>query len=64
MKPTIDILIHSVMKVIEEFPMELSYNDFNLFLNLLWTPRSSLKASGGPVTHIEGPCCNFEHVSM
>jgi len=32
--------------------MELSYGNINLFLNLLWTPKSSVEAPGGPLTHI------------
>lgn len=40
MKPTITIIhiiiiTHNVMSVIREIPMELSYSDINLFLNLL-----------------------------
>lgn len=49
MKPSITtiILIQNVTPVIREIPMELSYSDINLFLNLLWTPRSPAEGPKG-----------------
>lgn len=40
-------LIQNVTPVIREIPMELSYSDINLFLNLLWTPRSPAEGPKG-----------------
>lgn len=49
MKPIITMifLIQNVMPVIGEIPMELSYSNINLFLNLLWTPQESCEGPPG-----------------
>lgn len=49
---TLIVLKSHVVSVIEEFPMELSYSPINLFLNLLGTLRSPMKAPRGPPTYI------------